>query len=121
MTTAPFEDIDFDEPTRTGEFEPHPVFQGVRIRTLVPGATTHGTFSSHLVQVDPGCALRLHRHPEQDEQHVVLRGCGRLTLDGEDRNYVPGNVAVMPRDHDHSVTAGPEGILLLATFSPPAR
>jgi quercetin dioxygenase-like cupin family protein len=102
-------------------FEPHPVFQGVRMKLAVMGAQTHGSFSSHLVQVDPGCSLASHRHLEQDEQHVVLGGSGELTLGGERRGYAPGDVAVIPQGYDHAVVAGRDGILLLATFSPPLK
>jgi quercetin dioxygenase-like cupin family protein len=102
-------------------FEAHPVFKGVRMKLAVMGAQTHGAFSSHLVQVDPGCSLATHRHPEQDEQHVVLSGTGEMTLDGQNRYYAPGDVAVIPQGHEHAVVAGRDGILLLATFSPPLR
>jgi quercetin dioxygenase-like cupin family protein len=121
VMTTPFNHVDFDDPARTGGFEPHPAFKGVRLRHVVVGAGTHGGFSSHVVQVGPGCALHAHRHPDQDEQHVVLRGGGRLTLDGEARDYAPGTIAVMPRGHEHEVVAGPDGLLLLATFAPPLR
>jgi len=102
-------------------FEAHPAFAGVRLRHIVVGTDTHGAFSSHIVEVDPGCALRMHRHPDQDEQHTVLGGSGRLTLEGGTREYAPGMIAVMPRGHEHEVVAGPAGILLLATFSPPLK
>jgi quercetin dioxygenase-like cupin family protein len=111
---------DTNPPTMAG-FEPHPAFKGVRLKLAIAGAQTHGSFSSHLVQVDPGDSLPAHRHPEQDEQHVILRGTGRLTLDGDSRDYAPGDVAVIPRGHEHAVVAGPEGLLLLATFSPPLK
>jgi quercetin dioxygenase-like cupin family protein len=120
MNTA-FDHVDFDDPSRAGPFELHPAFKGVGLRHVVVGAATHGAFSSHLVRVDPGCALSPHRHPDQDEQHFVLKGAGRLVLDGATRDYVPGTIAVMPRGQEHAVTAGPEGILLLATFSPPLK
>lgn len=102
-------------------FEAHPVFKGVRMKLAVMGAQTHGAFSSHLVQVNPGCSLENHRHPDQDEQHVVLSGNGEMTLDGQRRNYAPGDVTVIPHGHEHAVVAGHDGILLLATFSPPLK
>ena len=101
------------------EFEPHPTFAGVRLKHAVRAGDTHGAFSSHVVLVDPGCALLAHRHPDQDEQHAVLRGSGRLTLDGAARDYAPGDIAVMPRGREHAVVAGADGLVLLATFSPP--
>jgi quercetin dioxygenase-like cupin family protein len=109
------------DPTALAGFEPHPAFKGVRLKLAIAGAQTHGSFSSHLVQVDPGDSLLAHRHPDQDEQHVVLRGAGRLTLDGEVRDYAPGDVAVIPRGHEHAVMAGSDGIVLLATVSPPLK
>jgi quercetin dioxygenase-like cupin family protein len=120
MTTA-FDRVDFDDPARAGGFTPHPAFKGVSLRDLVTGTDTHGGFSSHVVRVEAGCALKAHRHPDQDEQHLVLRGSGRLQFEGEARDYLPGTIAVMPRGHEHAVTAGPNGILLLATFTPPLK
>ena len=120
MTKA-FDRIEFDEAARTGGFSPHPAFKGVSLRDMVTGTDTHGGFSSHVVRVEAGCALTNHRHPDQDEQHLVLRGSGRLELEGKARDYLPGTIAVMPRGHEHAVTAGPDGILLLATFTPPLK
>ncbi|MDQ2084405.1 cupin domain-containing protein [Xanthobacteraceae bacterium Astr-EGSB] len=120
MTTA-FEHIEFDDPARADGFESHPAFKGVSLRHVVTGPDTHGGFSSHVVRVEAGCELKAHRHPDQDEQHVVLRGSGRLVLEGEARDYLPGTIAVMPRGREHAVTAGPDGILLLATFTPPLK
>jgi quercetin dioxygenase-like cupin family protein len=40
-------------------------------------------------------------------------------LEGVEIRYQPGTMGIMPADQVHSITAGREGVLLLATFSPP--
>jgi len=100
-------------------WNPHPKFTGVSLRHLVTGKDTGGRLSLHHVRVDPGCAIGDHAHAGQEEIHNVLAGTGTCTLAGRVIPYTPGVVGVMPADQVHRVDAGKEGLLLLATFSPP--
>jgi quercetin dioxygenase-like cupin family protein len=75
--------------------------------------------SIHHVQVGPGSAIGDHTHSGQVEIHDVLTGEGTCTLAGREISYTPGVVRVMPADQVHRVEAGDNGLLLLATFSPP--
>ncbi|MCK9579482.1 MAG: cupin domain-containing protein [Methanoregula sp.] len=111
-------------PGRTVEPEslpwnPHPKFAGVSLRHLVTGKDTVGLVSLHHVRIDPGCAIGDHIHAGMVEIHDVLTGEGTCTLEGSAISYTPGVVGVMPADQVHRVEAGDNGILLLATFSPP--
>ena len=101
------------------EWNPHPKFAGVFLRHLVTGKDTGGRMSLHHVRVDPGCSIGVHTHAGQVETHDVLAGEGTCTLAGKDINYRPGIIGIMPADTMHRVDAGAEGLLLLATFSPP--
>ena len=100
-------------------WNPHPKFAGVSLRHLVTGKDTGGRMSLHHVRVDPGCTIGDHTHAGQVEIHDVLTGAGTCTLAGKVIPYTPGVIGVMPADQVHRVDAGKEGILLLATFSPP--
>ncbi|WP_461211191.1 cupin domain-containing protein [Desulfocurvus sp. DL9XJH121] len=99
----------------------HPAFAGVSLKDLVLGADTQGRFSCHLVRVEPGCVLKDHAHPEQTELHQVAAGAAVCIVDGNELAYRPGEMAVMPQGVRHSVTAGPRGVTLVATFSPPLK
>ncbi len=105
--------------TESLPWNPHPKFTGVSLRHLVSGKDTGGRLSLHHVRVDPGCAIGAHAHAGQVEIHDVLAGSGTCTLNGRDIPYAPGVVGVMPADQVHRVDAGKDGLLLLATFSPP--
>jgi quercetin dioxygenase-like cupin family protein len=96
----------------------HPKFAGVRMRQLASGAESEGRFTTLLVSVAPNCRMLAHRHAAEVEQHVVLSGDGRLDLDGRIRDYQPGSLAIIPRNSEHSVTAGERGMVILALFSP---
>ena len=78
-----------------------------------------GHISLHHVRIDPGCAIGDHAHAGQVEIHDALAGNGSCTLAGTVISYNPGVVGVMPADQVHRVEAGDQGLLLLATFSPP--
>jgi len=105
--------------TESLPWNPHPKFAGVSLRHLVTGKDNGGRLSLHHVRVDPGCAIGDHAHAGQVEIHDVLAGTGTCTLAGRVIPYTPGVVGVMPADQVHRVDAGKEGMLLLATFSPP--
>ena len=105
--------------TESIPWNPHPKFTGVFLRHLVTGKDTGGKMSLHHVRIDPGCTIGDHVHAGQVEIHDVLAGDGSCILAGTDIPYNPGVVGVMPADQVHRVEAGDQGLLLLATFSPP--
>jgi quercetin dioxygenase-like cupin family protein len=100
-------------------WNPHPKFPGVFLRHLVTGSDTGGRLSLHHVRIDPGCSIGDHTHAGQVETHDILEGSATCTLEGRTIAYVPGVLGVMPADQVHRVDAGGDGLLLLATFSPP--
>jgi quercetin dioxygenase-like cupin family protein len=100
-------------------WNPHPKFAGVSLRHLVTGADTGGRLSLHHVRIDPGCSIGEHAHTNMVEIHDILSGEGACMLEGTEIRYLPGTMGIMPADRVHSITAGNDGMLLLATFSPP--
>lgn len=100
------------------EWFPHPSFTGVHLRNLVFGAETGGSFSAHLVRVDPGRSIGDHAHETQWEMHQVLQGDGSCATLNRVIDYEPGVCVVLPRGSRHRVTAGVQGLFLVATFAP---
>jgi quercetin dioxygenase-like cupin family protein len=100
-------------------WNPHPKFAGVSLRHLVTGNDTGGRVSLHHVRVDAGCAIGDHAHAGQVEIHDVLEGEGICTVAAKEIRYAAGVMGIMPADTVHRVVAGEQGLLLLATFSPP--
>jgi quercetin dioxygenase-like cupin family protein len=110
---------DSDRKAAAPLWNPHPKFKGVSLRHLVTRCDTGGLKSLHHVRIDPGCAIGDHTHARQVEVHDVLEGEGFCTVAGKEIRYVPGVIGIMPADTLHRVVAGKQGLLLLATFSPP--
>jgi quercetin dioxygenase-like cupin family protein len=100
-------------------WNPHPKFTGVSLRHLITGEETGGRISLHHVRIDPGCSIGDHAHRDMVEIHDILSGEGTCMLEGTEIQYQPGTMGIMPADRVHSITAGNEGMLLPATFSPP--
>lgn len=96
----------------------HPSFAGVRLCRLVGADESEGFLTSLLVDLAPGAVMAKHRHPNEVEQHLALEGDGIATLCGVSLPYVPGALTVIPKASEHSVTAGANGLVLLAVFSP---
>jgi quercetin dioxygenase-like cupin family protein len=99
-------------------WNPHPKFQGAFIKHLITGADNDNLASCHLVRVNPGCQLTDHIHEKEWEYHHILEGEGTGYLDGRPMVYEAGKIAVIPKGANHKVVAGPDGILILATFLP---
>ena len=111
--------MDSDKDSSALAWNPHATFTGVFLKHLITGSETGGRISIHHVRIDPGCAIGGHTHTGMVEIHDVLAGSGTCLLDKKEIRYVPGTLGVMPADTLHRIDAGAEGMLLLATFSPP--
>lgn len=96
----------------------HPAFAGVFLKHLLTGADSGGTFSCHLVRIDPGKEIGDHLHEGKSELHEVVQGSGFCQVSGQNLEYVPGVSALMPPDTRHRIVAGDEGLWLMAKFVP---
>ncbi|MDR1732313.1 MAG: cupin domain-containing protein [Synergistaceae bacterium] len=101
------------------EWSQHPKFEGVELRHIVPGAQTKDQFSYHLVRIAPGKKIGLHTHETQLETHEVIDGDGVCLCGGREMTYESGVIAILPKNEEHEVKAGPNGLLLFAKFFPP--
>jgi len=109
---------EFESASQGKDYVPHKVFKGVYMKHLVTGEMTGGRISSHLVKVDPFCVLDTHTHPEQVEIHEVVFGTGECLIGEREVRYAPGTVEVIPQNTPHKVTAGENGLYILAKFTP---
>ena len=100
------------------DFVPHKLFTGVSLKLLVSGSKTNNMLSLHLVRVEPQCCLESHAHPDNLEMHKVIKGDGTVNIGDHWEEYQAGTVGVIPMGTKHEVTAGKNGLYILATFSP---
>ena len=96
----------------------HPTFEGVELKHIVTGKETAGAYSFHLVRIAPGKSILDHIHDPQLETHEVIAGKGVCINDGQEIEYVPGVISIMPTKVHHEVHAGDEGLYLFAKFMP---
>lgn len=96
----------------------HPGFKGVALRHLITGKETDGTFSSHVVRVEPGCCLDSHVHEGQWELHEIMQGTAVAQVGTKELKYTVGSCAVIPKGVSHKVQAGEDGLMILAKFVP---
>jgi mannose-6-phosphate isomerase-like protein (cupin superfamily) len=71
--------------------------------------------------VPPGASTEPHDHPEH-EAFVLLRGCGIMTVDGEERAVAAGDVVLIPAGAEHRLrnTSGSVELEFLDIYWPPA-
>ena len=73
------------------------------------------TFGLNLMRLKPGQRGRIHRHRRQEEVYLVLEGRLTLSVEGEDRELAPGELArVAPGVRRQLSNRGGERLLLLA-------
>ena len=110
--------VDRDTAIDSLEWIAHPAFAGVFMKHLVKGEETDGRLSCHMVKVEGGRELGLHRHDGQLELHEVINGEGTGFLGEREIGYAPGRMTIIPQGVPHKVQAGPDGLVLLAKFVP---
>lgn len=104
--------------TDAEQWHPHPKFDGVQMQDMLTSDDTNGAFSTHLVQVAPHKSLFNHSHPNNWETHHILAGNGTCKLGAEQVSYGNGTGSLIPIGCEHEVTAGADGLLILAVFTP---
>jgi len=100
------------------DWNEHNLFKGVYLKHLIKGIDTNSSLSCHLVKVNPGCSIDTHVHNGKLEVHEVIEGTGICIIGEKTVDYSTGTITLIPADIPHKVTAGNEGIYILAKFSP---
>jgi quercetin dioxygenase-like cupin family protein len=94
----------------------HPMEAGANIRADMIARTP--AVSVHVVQIRGGEAP--HRHMTHDLTVTMLRGEGRVTVDGAVRSVAAGDVVVIPRGAAHFfVNTGRDIAVSFAVYAPP--
>ena len=77
-------------------------------------------FGFNYFTIPPGVEGREHDHAEANQEEVVfvVRGSGRITIDGEEVELAPGRFVRIDPDSTRRPAAGPEG-LEYVTFGAP--
>ena len=70
-----------------------------------------------IVELEPNAVVPEHRHAAE-QIGMVITGQMHFTVDGETRDLRPGGTWRIPSDRPHDVVAGPEGAVVIDTFSP---
>lgn len=54
-------------------------------------------------KLEPGCSIGLHKHEINSEILYVLKGSGKVLMDGEYEKVSEGLVHYCPKGHEHSL------------------
>jgi mannose-6-phosphate isomerase-like protein (cupin superfamily) len=106
---------------RPGERAPQPLDRdrGVTL-PFVDGACGTDKLDVHLNRLKPGgVAGRVHRHSRSDNVYIVVRGEGRLTVEGETHAIRAEEVVYIPAGVAHGLAnAGPDELVLYEIYAP---
>ena len=81
---------------------------------------TESNFSLHITEWEPGCKIDLHSHPDAMEAMYCMSGVGRVNINGEEHDFIPGSMIVAPPTILHEIeNTGKEMLRVFCVFSPP--
>jgi quercetin dioxygenase-like cupin family protein len=69
--------------------------------------------------LEPGQGTQRHHHRRAEEIYLIVEGSGRMEVDGERAEVVPGDAILIPPGAWHELVAGPDGVRLLCCCVPP--
>lgn len=76
-------------------------------------------FATGIQVIAPGCFIREHVHPAQDEILFFYKGTGEAWIDGVCHRLVPGTTVHVPPGHRHKfVASGPEPLEMMWVMIP---
>lgn len=73
-------------------------------------------FLNHTI-LAAGSSIGLHTHGDDEEIYMVLKGKGRMTVNGETRDVVSGDIVVNPPFGTHGLENGSEGEMQLLVWA----
>lgn len=97
---------------RIAELSPQTISPGIVVRPI------HGErITLSVVELDPGVPLPEHRH-DNEQVGMVVSGSLEFHIGDEVMDVSAGSAWCIPSGVPHTVTTGPEGAVLIETFSP---
>ncbi len=89
---------------------------GLEHQTLAGPEHGMQTLEMWMQTIKPGSGTPVHRH-DCEEAIVVLRGSGRLTVEGKDTDFGPNSTLQIPRNVIHQiVNTGTEDMFIVAAL-----
>lgn len=104
-----------------GASPPFTTKDGSEIRSILD-RTNSGAANQSLAEatLPSGGATEAHRHPRTEEIYYILRGAGRMHLQGEERVVGPGDGILIPPGSLHQIrNIGTEPLVFLCCCAPP--
>lgn len=72
------------------------------------------------VDCEPGSRQLDHRHEDQEQVYVIVRGTGLMRVGDEEAEVGAGTMVLVPPGHDHSIlNTGTETLTYVSATSPP--
>jgi quercetin dioxygenase-like cupin family protein len=100
-------------------WSPHPILEGVQIKTLVSKKEDGLDVTCMLVKVPEGKAVAEHIHPGQDDILYPLSGKATMWVDGVGEfSLHPGTVVRVPKGTRHRIFGVTEELLIYDVFCP---
>lgn len=89
-----------------------------RIWDGVVGRAVYGeNLTLALVELDPGCVIPEHSHPNE-QVGLIVRGSLSFRIADETAELGPGGNWCIPPNVPHEVRTGPAGAVVIETFAP---
>lgn len=87
---------------------PFRTWNGVEAHPFAPGVSIHAIGGSQVlmcrVNYEPGAVIPLHSHPESEQLMYVVSGDVTLVVEGEASTLRAGDVAVVNKGKEHTLT-----------------
>lgn len=100
-------------------WSPHPVVEGVQIKSLVSKKQDGLDVTCMLVKVPAGKEVAEHIHPEQDDILYPLSGKATMWIDGTGEFLLqPGTFVRVPKGTKHRIFGVKEELLVYDVFCP---
>jgi len=101
------------------EFNSIPAGRGAAIQVLIGPALGHTTYVTRRFRLEPGGSIPTHTNDVAHQQYV-LRGRGRITIDGVPHDVGPDDTLFIPAGvpHSYEVLRGPFEFLCIVPDAP---
>ncbi len=100
-------------------FEPHPMFDGVKIAKLA-GKEQNSPAGISMLRIEPGVEIPVHTHDESMDSIFVMSGEGEIFADGNWNSVTEGDYCLAPAGEEHGVkNTGSEVLQLFICHAPP--
>jgi len=95
----------------------NPLADGEKIKVTVLSRSEDATVQ--IIQLRKDVPAHIHAHSQETVQ--LLRGRGRMMLDGKEHPAIAGSVFIVPKGTPHAFFLTSEDAAALSVFSPPFR